>query len=112
MTEKAKPTTEEPPPAKSKNLTLTTHEDWSGPALVDEVLIGHDPMGMIVAHFFHDYLALPDETTVHFDRRAQVDMVPRRHVRASLVMAPTIAQVIGKQLVSYAEAMLAEEEEE
>ncbi len=112
MTEKATPTPQEPPPAKSEKLTLTTHENWSGPALVDEVLIGHDLMGMIVAHFFHDYLALPDETTMRVDRRVNVALVPRRHVRASLVMAPAIARVIGKQLLLYAEAMLDEGEEE
>lgn len=112
MTEEPSPTTEQPPPAESEKLTLTTRDDWSGPAFVDEARIGHDLMGMIVVHFFHDYLALPDETTLHSDRRVREPLVPRRHVRASLVMAPNIARVIGQQLVSYAEAMLGEDEEE
>ncbi|MYD14875.1 MAG: hypothetical protein F4107_09100 [Gemmatimonadetes bacterium] len=112
MTEKASPATEQLPPAESEDLTLTTRDDLSGPALVDEAWISHDLMGMVVVHFFHDYLALPDETTVRSGGRPRGTLVPRRHVRASLVMAPTIARVIGKELASYAEAMLGEEEEE
>lgn len=114
MTDEASPP-ESSAAERPRSLTLTTRDDYHGPSLIDDVMLTQDPMGMVVAHFFHDYFAVPPQTTFHFGEGASAGSASTtsraiRHVRASLVMHRSVARAIGNDLVAYADELDEEEE--
>ena len=96
---------------------FVTRQDRSAPLLVHGLVVSRNPRGMVIAQFYHDYLEVPKATTVFSRGDGDISIesdppVGVRHVLATIVMDPEVAEDIGRLLVKFAANTGDEEQEE
>lgn len=98
-------------------VRFVTRQDGLNPSFVDGLVLSRDPQGLIVAHFYFDYLGVPQEATVFSDEdgTSSIETIPPegiRNVRAVLLMTQATTAVVGEMLQDFAKNAGGESEEE